>query len=92
MTISLGQSATPNDMRIYAIGDVHGYLDLLKSIHQKIQADLNDIGTRQYRIVYLGDYIDRGPDSAGCAQFLICLLYTSPSPRDATLSRMPSSA
>ena len=26
------------------------------------------------------------------AQVLICLLYTSPSPRDATLSRMPSSA
>ena len=25
-------------------------------------------------------------------QSLICLLYTSPSPRDATLSRMPSSA
>ena len=24
--------------------------------------------------------------------FKICLLYTSPSPRDATLSRMPSSA
>ena len=24
--------------------------------------------------------------------FLVCLLYTSPSPRDATLSRMPSSA
>ena len=26
------------------------------------------------------------------ALFQICLLYTSPSPRDATLSRMPSSA
>ena len=25
-------------------------------------------------------------------QYLVCLLYTSPSPRDATLSRMPSSA
>ena len=25
-------------------------------------------------------------------EFFICLLYTSPSPRDATLSRMPSSA
>ena len=25
-------------------------------------------------------------------QALVCLLYTSPSPRDATLSRMPSSA
>ena len=26
------------------------------------------------------------------APYLACLLYTSPSPRDATLSRMPSSA
>ena len=28
----------------------------------------------------------------GVAVFMGCLLYTSPSPRDATLSRMPSSA
>ena len=27
-----------------------------------------------------------------CSEDGICLLYTSPSPRDATLSRMPSSA
>ena len=27
-----------------------------------------------------------------CHGHMICLLYTSPSPRDATLSRMPSSA
>ena len=27
-----------------------------------------------------------------CVELCICLLYTSPSPRDATLSRMPSSA
>ena len=26
------------------------------------------------------------------AKYIVCLLYTSPSPRDATLSRMPSSA
>ena len=25
-------------------------------------------------------------------EYIVCLLYTSPSPRDATLSRMPSSA
>ena len=30
--------------------------------------------------------------SGGGLQLKICLLYTSPSPRDATLSRMPSSA
>ena len=29
---------------------------------------------------------------SGCASDIVCLLYTSPSPRDATLSRMPSSA
>ena len=31
-------------------------------------------------------------DAEACRQLEICLLYTSPSPRDATLSRMPSSA
>ena len=38
----------------------------------------------------------RSPDGkiveGGLKKFDICLLYTSPSPRDATLSRMPSSA
>ena len=36
--------------------------------------------------------VEKGDLSAGHARSLICLLYTSPSPRDATLSRMPSSA
>ena len=35
------------------------------------------------------DDIDRGKASGNSG---VCLLYTSPSPRDATLSRMPSSA
>ena len=30
--------------------------------------------------------------NASAVDYYICLLYTSPSPRDATLSRMPSSA
>ena len=34
----------------------------------------------------------RARDQAVLASELACLLYTSPSPRDATLSRMPSSA
>ncbi len=36
-------------------------------------------------VVFEGPYIEDAPDYT-------CLLYTSPSPRDATLSRMPSSA
>jgi len=74
MTISLGQSATPSDIRIYAIGDVHGHLDLLTSMHQLIKADLKTIGLKQHKIVFLGDYIDRGPDSSGCVQYLIELI------------------
>ena len=34
---------------------------------------------------YLADMLEAGVK-------IVCLLYTSPSPRDATLSRMPSSA
>ena len=34
----------------------------------------------------------RAASPEGSAHVLDCLLYTSPSPRDATLSRMPSSA
>ena len=35
---------------------------------------------------------DYGPDLKPQVAHIVCLLYTSPSPRDATLSRMPSSA
>ena len=35
---------------------------------------------------------DRNGDMISCAEFCPCLLYTSPSPRDGRISRMPSSA
>ena len=38
------------------------------------------------------DVGERATRSAGQAQARICLLYTSPSPRDKRQSRMPSSA
>ncbi|MBJ6989224.1 metallophosphoesterase [Devosia sp. MC521] len=48
---------------IYAIGDVHGRLDLLKQLEAKILADGDHIGGQKL-IVQLGDLIDRGPHSA----------------------------
>ena len=36
--------------------------------------------------------IERAAHADVAARAKVCLLYTSPSPRDATLSRMPSSA
>ena len=56
--------------RIYAIGDVHGELGRLRSVHGMIRDDLDDRPVKRALIVHLGDYIDRGPDSAGCLEHL----------------------
>lgn len=52
---------------IYAIGDVHGQLGELHRILDLIEAD----GGPDARIVFVGDYVDRGPDSRGVLQCLI---------------------
>ena len=41
---------------------------------------------------FLNEDDEFGEDFPGAEGFYICLLYTSPSPRDRTRSRMPSSA
>lgn len=53
----------PEGVRIYAIGDVHGRLDLFDALIQLIEADRSD-GDGETELVLLGDYIDRGPHSA----------------------------
>ena len=48
---------------IYAIGDLHGRADLLHAIRKIIDADAKKHGFSEKKIVYLGDYVDRGPNS-----------------------------
>lgn len=55
----------PIGTRVYAIGDVHGCLDKLAVLHAAIADDLRANPTSGALLVHLGDYIDRGPDSAG---------------------------
>lgn len=55
---------------IYAIGDVHGCLAELKRLEQVIYADGATL-TGDKWIVMLGDYVDRGPDSAGVLDHLL---------------------
>jgi serine/threonine protein phosphatase 1 len=54
--------------RTYAIGDVHGRLDLLR---MAIDAIAQHVGDRPFRLILLGDYVDRGPESRGVLEFLI---------------------
>ena len=54
----------PRRHRAYAIGDVHGRLDLLESLLAAIDADIGSSRKSKVSIVFLGDLIDRGPESA----------------------------
>jgi serine/threonine protein phosphatase 1 len=55
---------------IYAVGDVHGRLDLLRRLDALITADLAKRQPRHSRLVMLGDYVDRGADSKGVVEHL----------------------
>jgi serine/threonine protein phosphatase 1 len=54
----------PPAERIYAIGDVHGCASRLAALHQTIEVDLRQRPIARATILHLGDYVDRGPDSA----------------------------
>ena len=59
--------------RLYAIGDVHGRLDLLDAMLARVRADLAARPHDRPRVICLGDYVDRGPDSRGVIEALIAL-------------------
>lgn len=62
----------PPGLRIYAIGDIHGRLDLLKQLLDKIDADTKST-TSAVKLVFLGDYIDRGLQSKHVLDYLLLL-------------------
>ncbi|MBW7971542.1 metallophosphoesterase family protein [Bradyrhizobium sp. BR 10289] len=61
----------PEGIRVYAISDIHGCADLLQQMFTVIDRDLTTIGSRRPIHVFLGDYIDRGPDSCRTIELLI---------------------
>ena len=57
--------------RVYAIGDIHGRLEMLRAVHAAIDADLAARPIASHALVHIGDYTDRGPDSPGVIDHLI---------------------
>lgn len=57
------RASLPTGLRIYAIGDVHGCLDLLDELLARIRADIARRPVEKLLYVFLGDYVDRGPAS-----------------------------
>jgi serine/threonine protein phosphatase 1 len=66
-------------MRLYAIGDVHGCDAMLAEAHEQIADDLARRPAADHRIIHVGDYTDRGDNSAGVIDRLVRL--TSADPR-----------
>jgi serine/threonine protein phosphatase 1 len=67
LTFSLRPQSGPagaRGYRAYAIGDVHGRLDLLEELLAKIHAELQHHPASKTLLVFVGDLIDRGPHSA----------------------------
>lgn len=66
----VGEAALPDGLRIYAIGDVHGRFDCLNDLLRRIDDDLGMHPVTSSKIIMLGDYCDRGPQTA---QAIDCL-------------------
>ena len=67
----LTEARTPPDMRIYAIGDIHGCIDHIQRTHVLIGEDLARYPVADWRVVHVGDFVDRGPNSAAVIQYMI---------------------
>ena len=56
-------SRAPKGRRAYAVGDIHGRLDLLDRLLADIERDISSRAAADNYVVFLGDLIDRGPHS-----------------------------
>ena len=63
--------AIPEGLRVYAIGDIHGYPDAFGTMLDKIGRDLEDSPVADPVLITLGDYVDRGPDSRGVIERIV---------------------
>ena len=78
--LGIGTGSTVN----FFIEELAAYKNFFSGAVSSSEASSNLLKEKGIKVFDLNDILD--------IEFYICLLYTSPSPRDATLSRMPSSA
>lgn len=71
----------PAGQRLYAIGDIHGRLDLLETLLDLIETDNAARLSTKTQLLFLGDLIDRGPQSAQVVERLMQFARDRPSTR-----------
>ncbi|OJX79585.1 metallophosphoesterase [Magnetospirillum sp. 64-120] len=66
----IANPSVPEGCSVYAIGDIHGRLDLLDRLLNSIAEDVAATSPLQVAVVFLGDVVDRGADSCGVVERL----------------------
>src|SRR3978361_173261 len=83
--LTAAPATLPPGERVYAVGDVHGCLDRLVALHEIIAEDIAVRPAEHITLIHLGDYVDRGADSAQVVDWLI---NKPPGPADAFVNLM----
>ena len=63
----------PEGIRIYAVGDVHGRNDLLQALLERVRAHVAANPITRPHVIFVGDYVDRGPSSRQVVDTLLHL-------------------
>jgi diadenosine tetraphosphatase ApaH/serine/threonine PP2A family protein phosphatase len=71
ISLSPAPARLPEGRRIYAIGDIHGCDVQLGNLHELIAKDLVQRPIEAPLLLHIGDYVDRGADTAGVLQRLL---------------------
>jgi serine/threonine protein phosphatase 1 len=71
LVLSRHAPCVPEDTVVYAVGDIHGCAHLLDKLHEQILRDAENVRCERRVVIYLGDYVDRGPDSRGVVSRLL---------------------
>lgn len=64
-------ASLPPGRRVYAVGDIHGCDIQLGNLHEMIAEDLAQRPIDEPVLLHIGDYVDRGVDTAGVLQRLL---------------------
>jgi serine/threonine protein phosphatase 1 len=60
----------PDGQRVYAVGDIHGFPEAVERMEALIATDMAGVDPASVSVIYLGDYIDRGPDARATIEAL----------------------
>ncbi len=71
IALSPAPASLPPGRRLYAIGDIHGCDTQLGNLHEIIAEDLARRPVEAPLLLHIGDYVDRGADSAGVLRRLM---------------------